>query len=292
MTGPRVEGVPEHGSGPAESYFTATDGLELFRRSWLPADDPRAVVMLLHGLGEHSGRYQRVATALNEAGYAVEALDHRGHGRSDGERVHVASYDELMDDLEVFRALVEERHPGRPLVVLGHSMGGHLALGHALRHQDGLSGLALSAPAVRAGEDISAAQRRMFGLVARFAPRTRLRALDATSISRDPEVVAAYRGDPLVFTGKVTAGLGWALLQEMATFPERYGELRLPILLQHGTADLLADVEGSREIEARAVHADVTAHYYEGLYHEVYNEPEHDRVIADLTTWLDAVVPG
>ena len=121
-----------------ESTFTSSDGLSIYHQAWLPDGDTRAVVLLFHGLAEHSGRYEHVALALVEAGYAVHALDHRGHGKSDGPRVYVKKYDEFQRDLLQFRRLVEAQHPGLPLVVLGHSMGGNLAVGHVLDHQDGV----------------------------------------------------------------------------------------------------------------------------------------------------------
>ncbi len=273
-----------------ESTFGTTDGLTLYRQWWLPANDPKAVVMLFHGLGEHSGRYTHVAGALNAAGYAVHAVDHRGHGKSEGKPVYVKSYGEFMSDLVLFRDLVEKAHPDLPLFVLGHSMGGNLAVGHTLAHQDGLAGLALSGPALKAGDDIKPIQIKIIGVLGRVAPGFRPQALDASSISRDPAVVEAYRNDPLVFTGKMSAGIGWALIERMQQFPSQYGELRLPILLQHGTADTMANVEGSRELERLAVNATVTSHYYEGLYHEIFNEPEQQAVLADLVAWLDATV--
>jgi lysophospholipase len=126
-------------------------------------------------------------------------------------------------------------------------------------------------------------------LIAKVAPGVRPEALSADAISRDPAVVAAYRDDPLVYTGKMTAGIGAALIGAMQRFPARYAELRLPILLQHGTADQLADIAGSRRLEAGAVNAEITTHYYEGLYHEIFNEPEQEAVLADTIAWLDSV---
>jgi acylglycerol lipase len=271
-----------------ESTFGTTDGLTLYRQWWLPAEDPKAVVMLFHGLGEHSGRYAHVAAALNAAGYAVHAVDHRGHGKSEGKPVFVKSYGEFMSDLVLFRDLVETAHPGLPLFVLGHSMGGNLAVGHALAHQDGLAGLALSGPALKVGDDIKPIQVKIIGVLGKLVPGFRPQALDASSISRDPAVVEAYRNDPLVYTGKMTAGIGWALIERMTEFPSQYGQLRLPVLVQHGTADSMANVEGSRELERLATNATVTSHFYEGLYHEIYNEPEQQAVLADLVAWLDA----
>jgi acylglycerol lipase len=274
----------------SEATMTTSDGLSIFHQAWLPDGDPVAVVMLVHGLGEHSGRYAHVATALTDAGIAVHALDHRGHGKSDGTRTFVKSYDELMGDLVQFRAHIEARHLGVALIVLGHSMGGNLAVGHALDHQAGITGLALSGAALQVGSDLSPGKLKVFRLVAKVAPSFRPEALNPEAISRDPAVVAAYQADPLVFTGKISAGLGAALIGAMERFPARYGELTLPILVMHGTEDQLASIDGSRALESMAVNADVTAHYYEGLYHEIFNEPEQQQVLADLVSWIESVI--
>ncbi|HWL42454.1 MAG TPA: lysophospholipase [Ilumatobacter sp.] len=268
------------------STFVTTDGLTLWRQWWLPAGQPRAVVMLLHGLGEHSTRYHHVAAALVDSGYAVQAVDHRGHGRSEGPRAYVRRYTDFMGDIAAFRRLVAADHPGVPLVVLGHSMGGNLAVGHVLDHHDGVAGLALSGPALTPGASLKPVMIKAAKLLARVAPKLRPDGLDAEAISRDPAVVARYRNDQLVYTGKLSAGLAGALLSAMDGFPPRYPELRLPVLILHGTADQLADVNGSHQLEAGAVNATVTSHYYDGLFHEVFNEPEQAQVIADLLAWL------
>jgi alpha-beta hydrolase superfamily lysophospholipase len=273
-----------------EGTFAAFDGTTIFHQAWLPEGDPRGVVLLVHGLGEHSGRYGHVAQALVDHGYAVHALDHRGHGRSSGKRAFVKQYDEFLRDLHRFRTMVQREQPGTPLVVLGHSMGGNIAMGYTLGNQDGIAALVLSGPALKIGDDFSPIQLKLFTAISKVAPGVRPQGLSDEAISRDPAVVEAYRNDPLVYTGKISAGLGAALIGAMQSFPARYAELRLPILVLHGTADQLADVSGSRELEAAAVNADLTAHYYEGWYHEVFNEPEHDRVLADLIAWLDAHV--
>jgi lysophospholipase len=257
-----------------EGTLHAFDGLTIFHQTWLPEGDPIGVVMLIHGLGEHSGRYAHVAAALNDAGIAVHALDHRGHGKSEGKRTFVKSYNEFMNDLLQFRTLVEDQHPGVPLVVLGHSMGGNLAVGHALEHQADLAGLALSGAALEVGSDLSPGKLKAFRLIAKVAPSFRPEGLSAEAISRDPAVVAAYQNDPLVFTGKISAGLGAALIGAMERFPARYGELTLPIVVMHGTDDQLASVTGSRALEAAAV----------------FNEPEQAQVLADLVSWIKAVV--
>ena len=274
----------------SEGNFVTPDAVTIYHQAWLPDGDPKAMVILLHGLAEHSGRYTNVAKALTDAGYAVHALDHRGHGRSDGKRTYVKSYAEYQRDILQFRRLVELRHPDLPLFVLGHSMGGNLALGHVLDHQAGVRGMALSAPALAPGTSLSPTKIRLAKLLGKIAPGLRPEQLSADAISRDPAVVAAYVADPRVFNGKVTAGAAAALLASMESFPARYTELRLPILLQHGTADALVDIAGTRQLEAGAVNAKVTTHYYDGLYHEVFNEPEQAAVLADTVAWLDSVL--
>jgi alpha-beta hydrolase superfamily lysophospholipase len=275
-----------------EGTFTTPDSLTIYHQSWLPDGEPKAVVLLLHGLAEHSGRYTHIAQALTDAGYAVHALDHRGHGKSDGKRTFVKSYDQYQADILQFRAMVEAQHAGLPLFVLGHSMGGNLALGHVLDHQEGVRGMVLSAPALAPGASLSPSKIKLAKLVGKIAPGLRPEALSSDAISRDPAVVAAYVADPLVFNGKITAGAAAALLNSMETFPRRYAELRLPILLQHGTADALVDIAGTRALERGAVNATVTSHYYDGLYHEIFNEPEQAAVLADTVGWLDSVMAG
>lgn len=267
--------------------LTTSDGHTLHRQWWFPDGEPKAVIMLVHGLGEHAGRYGHVAERLVGSGYAVEAIDHRGHGRSSGDRAFVRGYDELMSDMSIWRATVAGAHPDLPLFVLGHSMGGNLAVGHALAEPDGIAGLVLSGPALEVGDDLAPWKLTIFSLVAKVAPKVRPEALSADAISRDPAVVEAYRNDPLVYTGKISAGMGAALIGAMQSFPDRYHELEMPILLLHGTDDQLANIEGSRTLERSAVNAAVTASYYDGLFHEVFNEPEQDRVLDDLVEWLD-----
>ncbi len=281
----------ERMSQHTEGRFTASDGLSIYHQAWLPDGNPRAVVMLLHGLGEHSGRYAHVADTLTGAGCAVHALDHRGHGKSDGKRTFVKSYDELMTDLVQYRAMIEGEHPGVPLIVLGHSMGGNLAVGHALDHQQGITGLALSGAALQVGSDLSPGKLKAFRIIAKIAPGFRPEGLSADAISRDPAVVTAYRNDPLVFTGKISAGMGAALIGAMERFPARYHEFTIPIVVMHGSDDQLASIEGSKALAAAAVNAQVTTHFYDGLYHEVFNEPEQDQVLADLVSWIGSVAP-
>ncbi|OLL75402.1 putative Lysophospholipase, Monoglyceride lipase [Pseudonocardia sp. Ae168_Ps1] len=260
-------------------------GVELFWQGWLPPGDVAGVLLLSHGIGEHSGRYGTVVDTLRPDGWAVYGLDHRGHGRSGGTRVHVRRYDDLLQDFETFRREIVARHPGVPVYLLGHSLGGQIALAYALRHQDRLDGLALSAPAL-ASDTVPAPLVPVLSLVARVLPTVRPVGIDTSAISSDPAVVDAYEADPLVHHGKPTLALGAAVYAQMDDLPPRAAELRLPLLVQHGTADRLTDPAGTRKLDEASGSADTTVRWYDGLWHEIYHEPGREGPLTDLRRWL------
>jgi len=261
----------------------------LFAQAWLPERDPRTVVVISHGLAEHGGRYPEVAARLVASEYAVYALDHRGHGRSGGPRANIDRFAYLVSDLGTFAGRAQREHPGVPVFLLGHSMGGAIALACALRYKGSLKGLALSAPALAAGETVSSLKMLTLRLLSSLAPNAGALTLPAAAISRDPGVVEAYEQDPLVFRGAIPARTIVELLQAMAAFPVSAPELRIPVLVQHGTADKLVPLAATRPIyETLGQPKGRTLRTYEGLFHEIYNEPERDRVLADLAVWLEA----
>lgn len=270
-----------------EGRLAGARDVELFWQGWLPAGEPTAVLLVCHGLGEHSGRYGNVVDTLVPDGWAVYGLDHRGHGRSGGTRVHLDDYAHLLSDFDAFRRLVVARHPGLPVFLLGHSMGGQIALAYALDHEDDLRGLVLSAPAL-ASSAVPAFLRPVLKALGRLAPRVRAKVADLGKISKDPVVVAAYRADPLVHHGHPTLALSLGLLGQFEVLPERARGMRLPALLMHGTADEVTDPAGSRRLESTCGSPDLTVRWYEGLWHEIFNEPERARPLADLREWLNA----
>jgi alpha-beta hydrolase superfamily lysophospholipase len=269
-----------------EGRIIGTGDVELFWRGWVPAS-PGGVLLLSHGLGEHSGRYGNVVDAVLPDGWAVYGLDHRGHGLSGGHRAHVDRYEDLLADFDLFRRAVVARHPGLPVVLLGHSMGGQIALAYALEHQAELAGLVLSAPAL-AGDVVPKAAVPLLRALGRVAPRLRPAGIDVTKISKDPAVVAGYQADPLVHHGNPTLALGLAIVGRFAVLPERARALTIPLLLQHGSADVLTAPAGTRLLAATAGSADKTVRWYDGLWHEIYNEPERAQPLADLREWLAA----
>ncbi|MHB8377904.1 MAG: alpha/beta hydrolase [Dehalococcoidia bacterium] len=270
-----------------EGSFAAAGGLRLFERRWLPDGEPRAALAIVHGYAEHSGRYAHVGEALAGRGYAAFAFDLRGHGRSDGARAFVRSFGEYLADLRIFLARVSAAAPGRPLFLLGHSMGGTIVALAAVAAPPPVEGVLLSGAGLTlAGAPrLSQAVMLAFG---RIAPRLPLRRLAAADVSRDAEVVRAYDEDPLVYRGRMRAGLVAAMIRAVRRIDAGMEDVTLPLLIMHGTADALTEPEGSRELYGRARSADKTLKLYDGLYHEILNEPERAQVIGDIAGWLDA----
>lgn len=266
-------------------------GVELYGRAWLPDAGPRTVVVVSHGLGEHSGRYEQLAERLVAAGCAVYALDHRAHGRSGGAAPgNIDRFDCLVTDLGTFVGRAQREHPGVPTVLLGHSMGGLVALDCALRNPRVLSGLVLSAPALATGDPVPALKGAVAKLLSRVAPNAGVLAIDASAVSRDPAVVRAYERDPHVFHGKVPARTAVELLQAMKSVAARARQLSVPVLVQHGTADRLVALAAVQPVyQQLGDPRRRVLRTYPDLYHEVYNEPERERVINDLLGWLAAV---
>jgi acylglycerol lipase len=268
-----------------EGRFEGAGGLEIYWQEWLPAGPLGAIVAIAHGGAEHGGRYAWTAQQLNARGYAVYAIDHRGHGRSAGPRAYVDRVDNAVTDLHTLSDLARDRHPGLPLVLLGHSMGGLIALSFALRYQDELTGLVLSAPL--AVLEANPAARVAVRALSAVAPRLPIYKIDGTTVSRDPEVVRAYDEDPLNHRGMLPARTVGEIAATVATFADRLPELTLPILTVYGSGDRLVDNAGSKLVDERSTSRDSTLIAYDGLYHEVLNEPERDRVIADVAGWID-----
>lgn len=276
----------------ASSALAGAGGLQIFWQSWLPdAHSPaRGVVVVVHGAGEHSDRYDHVAEALGASGFAVYALDHRGHGRSQGPRVLIDRVARAVADLDALVSIAAGAHPGLPVFMLGHSLGGMLAVSYALAHQSRLRGLVLSG--ALAALDASSTLRLVGRVVSWVAPRAPLIAIDPTLVSRDPAVVAAYRADPLVHHGRLPARTAAQIADTVDAFPGRVGAITVPALVLYGTADRLCPPAGSVMLVERIGSSDVTVRAYDGLYHEILSEPERETVIADVVAWLEGRVPA
>ncbi len=274
---------------PADS---AGAGAKLHVTHWLPEGRPKAVILLAHGYAEHAGRYEYVAKRLTGAGYAIYAVDHWGHGQSDGEGGFVPRFSAFLDGMSELLTLVEVDHGDTPRLLLGHSMGGLIATLFLIERQQAFVAAALSGPAILPAEPPSRFTVWISRFLSRFFPRLGVLSLDATGVSRDPAVVAAYRADPLVYGGKIGARLGKEFMDAMAVAEADAPKIRLPILIQHGEADRLTAPAGSRYLFEHVSSVDKRLEIYPGLFHEIYNEPERDAVLGDLIGWFDAHVDG
>lgn len=267
------------------STLNAADGTELVTYLW-QLEAPKAMVVIVHGYAEHAGRYAAFAEKLVDAGYAVAALDHRGHGRSAGERANVTVFRQYVDDLRRFIESLRERYGELPLALFGHSMGGVIAGQLVLEHPHKASALILSAPYLKNAVPVPPWLVRLADGLSRWLPSLPLIRLDSRGLSRDAAVVAAYDSDPLVYTGRVKARLASELRTAADYLLARAAAIRLPTLIIHGDADPIADVAGSRALYAALGAKDKTLDVVPGGYHEPLNDLDRERVTALIVDWL------
>ena len=270
----------------SDGSFQSGSGANIFYRCWAPAE-PRAVLLLAHGLAEHSGRYGDFASFFADAGIATYALDFPGHGRSDGKRGHIRDFQEYTDALGALLSLAREAHPDIPFVLFGHSMGGLIAADFLLQHQSEFVAAVLTGAAIQSPQQPSSIVIFINRVIASVMPRLGVLRLDASGISRDPQVISDYENDPLVYRGKATAGLVTALFSAMKRVVENATSIRLPMLIMHGSVDSLTAVEGSKLLHDSISSEDKKIVIYDGLYHEILNEPERKNVMADILEWLE-----
>ena len=266
--------------------LTAATGAEIFTQSWLPENDIQAVLVIAHGLSEHSGRYLPFVQYFVERNYAVYALDHEGHGQSGGMRGHINEFDDFVETLNTFIDAIESRHQGKKIFLVGHSMGGAISVNYLLKYQQRLAGCLLSGAALSVGQVISPFQQQVLRFFSLVLPRVPLIKIEGEAVSRDPAVVEAYENDPLVYRGKATA----RLLAEIVSAAKRglllAGEISLPLFIMHGGGDLLTSPSGSEELYEKVASTDKTLKIYDGLYHEIFLEEEKYEVFADIEEWL------
>lgn len=262
----------------------------VYYRHWRAEEPVKAVILLAHGLGEHCGRYEAFARYFGERGFSVVAPDHLGHGASPGDRTHLAEFGDYLRPLDELRKLIGEWYPNLPCFLIGHSMGGLIAARYLLDKQDQFAGAALSGAALQAADPPSAFAMFLARLFSRWLPKMGMLQLDATQISRDPQVVQDYLDDPLVHNGKATARLVVELFGAMEEVEGGRQKITLPILVMHGSADAMTTSDGSEEFYNAVGSPDKQLEIYPDLFHEIFNEPERLKVLGDLATWLEARV--
>jgi len=275
-----------------EFKWQNADGLNIFAQRWLPETEPQAVICLGHGQGDHSSRYAHVATTFTEAGYAVFAFDQPGHGKSEGPRGDMTSYEALLAEITRLLSEAGQQYPHLPCFLYGHSMGGNLVLNYALRQKPQLAGVIATSPWLRLTQQPAAILIIAMRLMSKVWPSlTIANGLDVADISRDPAEVAAYQNDPFNHNRisarqaiQVDDAGQWAL--------DHAVDFAHPLLLMHGSADRITSYEASQQF-ARHVpdSCDCTFKLWDGLYHETHNEPEKAEVIGTMVDWVMGHLP-
>jgi len=270
-----------------ESLLTTPSGIRLSRRDWRPSGRPAAVLAMVHGYGEHGGRYSPLAEALVAFGYALSTFDLRGHGRSPGRRGHIDRFADYVSDVRLLATTLRSEYPGRPVFLLGHSLGGLIAARCAETDDSGLAGLILASPFLRLALPVSSAKIAAAKLLSRIAPACDIgNTLPPEKLSHDPRIVQAYRDDQLNHRAATARWAAEVLMAQQEAL-DQAARLRLPLLLQYATADAIADQGASHELFAAARSADKTCQGYEHYFHEIYNETGRAAVFADLVDWLE-----
>lgn len=273
-----------------EWRWKSFDGLDMFAQGWAPEQDPKAVICLVHGLGEHVGRYAHVGAAFAVAGYALLGFDLRGHGKSGGPRGHTPSLEAFFKDIDEIVREAEKRYPSAPRFLYGHSLGGLLSLSYGLSHKLNVRGMIVSSPGLRTAIHEQKMKLMLAKVLGTLAPTITLPSeLVAAHISRDPRVVTTYVNDPLVHD-RITTGFGRAGLEATDIVFKRAAQFPVPLLLVYCSEDQIAFPRGSEEFARLAPQGLVTLKRFEGLYHEPHNEPEQTEVLNLYIQWLDAQV--
>jgi len=269
-----------------EDTFKGDKGLNLFYQCWLPDKKPKAVLLVVPGAAEHGGRYKNLVNYFVPKDYAVCALDTQGHGKSEGMRCYIDRFSDYIDDIKIFFDIIHQKYADRKVFLVGHSMGATIAVAYVVKHQRGLAGLIVSGMFLKPGSSIPSVLKPVVPLISFLFPKMGVTLLDATAISQDKAVVDAYVNDPLVHRGKITARLGVELIKTVDRLPSQMPAINLPILIMHGTADRLCKPEGSQMLYDLVGSSDKTLKLYEGFHHEIFNEPGHLQVMADVEAWL------
>lgn len=268
--------------------FKSNDGLNLFAQSWTPGDTIKGKILLIHGIGEHSERYSHVGARFAEAGFALTAFDLRGHGRSDGKRGYIPSFDAFLDDIDNFIA-INSYDDNSPLFLYGHSLGGLLVLYYSMRRKTKLNGLIASTPSLRNEIENQKIKLLVVSLLGGILPSLTLPSgLDVNYLSRDADVVNDYINDPLVHN-RVSLSFAVSSLKAISYVLANPDKIELPLLVMHGSMDKISFPSGSDELVSK-IHGNVIYKKWEGCFHELHNEPNREELFAFTIDWLNSQI--
>ncbi len=271
----------------SEYSWSTKDNIKIFGQEWKPDGKVKASIALIHGLGEHAGRYQHVAEAFTAAGYSLTAFDLRGHGKSEGIRGHAPSYDALMADITQNINITREHFPGLPVFLYGHSLGGNLGLYYCLTQKPQIKGAIMTSPGLGTASPLPPAKYALGKILNALLPATQMdNGLDCSGLARDPEVERLYSTDPLVHP-KITARLGLSMFAAGDYILAHAAEFPVPLLLMQGTSDRLVNPRLTKQFANTAPISKITYKEWEGYYHELHNEPEKAQIIKTMIDWMD-----
>lgn len=265
----------------------SASGKVLFTQRWQPETDARAVFVIAHGLTEHSDRYLPLVEYFVERGICIYALDHEGHGRSEGQRAYIRRFDDYVESLNTLVDIAQAENPDKKVFLIGHSMGGAISVNYLLKYQHKLAGCFLSGAAISVGKVIGPVQQQILKWLSMVVPKTPLIKIEGEAVSRNPDVVQAYETDPLVYRGKATARLLAEIVRGAKRGLARAKEITLPMMILHGEDDRLATPDGSEALFDKISSGDKTLIIYPELYHEIFLEDERYEVFGDMEEWLE-----
>lgn len=267
--------------------LNTSGNITLFTQSWVPDTPPKAIVVIQHGFCEHSGRYQHVAEYLVSKGYAVYASDLRGHGHSQGKRIYVDLFESYVEDFTRFVYWVQHKNPNKPTFVLAHSLGGTIAALWAIQNPPDVTGIILSGAAIKISAKIPKTLLILSNLLSKYLPRLpTIQFNNPQALSRDAHISTHHTQDPYIYRGRIPARTGAELLKGAHLAQQNLEKITRPVLILHGTQDTITDPQGSQDLQNRAQSQDKTLICYENLRHEILNEPERNRVLNDIETWM------
>lgn len=264
------------------------DGLKIFTRDWT-ITNAKANVFVVHGMAEHSGRYNEIAQFFNSKGTSVFSYDLRGHGKSEGPDIYISKFQDLADDMEIWMNSVYDA--SKPSFLFAHSLGGLVCAYYLLYKKPALKdlkGVMFTGPAFMISKDLAPILQKLAPIIGTLLPKLTTVGLNGKFISKDPAVVKGYQDDPLVYHKKSHAKTGWEVMKAMRWVQTKANEFNYPVYIGHGTVDKLAELEGSKIFFENISSKDKTLKIYEGLYHEIFNEPEREIFYNDLDAWFSA----
>jgi acylglycerol lipase len=276
----------------SESYFNTKDGQSLYFQKWVPGE-VKACLLLVHGLGEHSSRYNELSLKMSERGIAVFSFDGRGHGKSVIEKpnAYIANYEYYLDDSDEMVTICQNNYSELPLFLMGHSMGGGMVAAYLLKYSPKVNGVVLSSSLLKPSSDVSKLLILASGLLSFLLPKIKTIKVDSTKLSHDLEVVKNYQSDPLVYQDGLPARTGHELLKMMRFIQNNVLNFKTPILMVHGTGDMLTPVEGTEDFYQRINSEDKTCLIYPELYHELFNELSKEEITHEVINWIVSRFP-